>query len=277
MTNFSVTLSIFKNDNPLFFIQAMDSVVNQTLIPNEIVLTIDGPIPQNLDEIISQYENKYSYIKVIHIPENKGLGIAHKVGVDNCTNELIAIMDSDDIAVSDRFEKQVRYFEEDTTIDVLGGFIYEFIDTIDNAMAVRSVPLNHIEIIKYLKRRCPINHVTVMFKKESVLKSGNYQDWHFDEDYYLWCRMLLAGCKFKNIPDDLVYVRIGKDVYNRRGGWKYFRSEAKLQKYMLDNKIINFLEYLINVVIRFIVQILLPNTIRSIIFRFLFREKIKNR
>ncbi|MDR0603648.1 MAG: glycosyltransferase [Bacteroidales bacterium] len=275
MNTFSVTISVYKNDNPRFFIQAMDSIINQTVTPNEIVLTVDGPIPQDLNEIVIQYENKYNYIKVVRIEKNVGLGIAHQIGVQNSNYDLIAIMDSDDIAVPDRFEKQLRCFEENMGIDVLGGFIYEFIDTIDTIVAIRAVPLNHVEIIKYLKKRCPMNHVTAMFKKNAVLKSGNYQDWHFDEDYYLWCRMMLAGCMFKNISDVLVYVRVGKDMYERRGGWKYYKSEAQLQKFMLDNKVINFFEYIINVVIRFIVQVLLPNNIRSFIFKVYFRKRAK--
>jgi glycosyltransferase involved in cell wall biosynthesis len=273
MTTFSVTISVYKNDTPDHFSLAMNSIIEQTFPPNEIVLTIDGPISASLSDIISKYEKELCNLKIIRIPENKGQGIAHQIGVINCSHELIAIMDSDDIAVKDRFEKQIKCFEENPDIDILGGFIAEFIDDRDNIISIRSVPLEDNLIKKYLKRRCPFNQMTVMVRKNSVLNAGNYQDWYFEEDYYLWCRMFLNGCKFKNIPNILVYVRVGKAMYNRRGGWKYFKSEIKLQRFMLDNKIIIQFEYIINVVIRFVVQIIMPNTIRGLFFRYFFRNK----
>jgi glycosyltransferase involved in cell wall biosynthesis len=271
---FSVTISLYKNDNPGNFKIALNSIINQTMPPDEIILTIDGPISENLNKIVKLYENKVYTLKVIRLPENMGQGIAHKIGVENCSHELVAIMDSDDIAASDRFEKQLKIFDENPNIDILGGSIYEFIGDIENVVSARTVPLDDIKIKAYLRKRCPFNQQTVMFKKESVIKSGNYQTWHFDEDYYLWCRMLLTGCIFKNIPDVLVHVRVGKDMYKRRGGWKYFKSEAKLQKFMLDNKITNFSEYMLNVFMRFIAQVLMTSTIRGIIFRIFFRKSI---
>ncbi|GHU75432.1 glycosyl transferase [Spirochaetia bacterium] len=274
MIPFSVTISIYKSDNPDYFKMAMNSILNQTLPPDEIVLTIDGPISAELNNIAEEYAKLSPIFEIIRLQENRGLGFAHKIGVENCSNQLIAIMDSDDIAVSDRFEKQVQYLEEHPDVDIVGGYIYEFIDTIENIVGIRDVPLVDEDIKKYLKKRCPLNHVTVMFKKEAVLKCGNYQDWQFNEDYYLWCRMFLSGFQFGNIPDNLVYVRVGKDMYNRRGGWKYFKSEARLQKFMLDKKIINNYEYNINILTRFAVQIMLPNSIRGYIFRHFFRRDI---
>ncbi|MDR2556703.1 MAG: glycosyl transferase, partial [Bacteroidales bacterium] len=151
--------------------------------------------------------------------------------------------------------------------------ISEFINTVDNIVGIRIVPLLDKDIKTYLKKRCPFNHVTVMMKKSDVIKSGNYLDWFWNEDYYLWIRMMLAGCKFKNLNDILVNVRVGNDMYRRRGGKKYFQSEIRLQKYMLDNHIIGVVTYCCNVFIRLIIQILLPNKIRGIIFQKLFRNK----
>ena len=112
-----------------------------------------------------------------------------------------------------------------------------------------------------------MNQVTAMFKKTSVKKVGGYIDWYCNEDYYLWVRMAKAGMRFANLPDGLVNVRVGKDMYSRRGGIKYFRSEAKLQKYMLDNGVINFWTYFMNVNKRLVVQVLLPNRIRGWVFK----------
>jgi glycosyltransferase involved in cell wall biosynthesis len=252
----------------------MNSIIEQTIPPDEIVLTVDGPVTEAIDEIINDFQHKINYLKVIRISENKGLGIAHQTGVDNCANQLIAIMDADDIAVPDRFEKQLQYFENFPDIDILGGYISEFINNTQNTVGLRIVPTEDKDIKKYLKWRCPMNHMTVMFRKDAVLKAGNYQDWYYDEDSYLFCRMYLAGCVFKNIPEILCYVRVGSDMYKRRGGIKYFKSEAKLMKFMLDNKIIRFPEYLINVFIRFVVQIAMPNFIRGIVFKIFFRKHL---
>jgi glycosyltransferase involved in cell wall biosynthesis len=278
MAKFSVSMSVYKNDLPEYFYLALNSVINQTMPPSEIVLTVDGPVSHELDNIIKRFEDEIKILKTIRLPENKGLGVSRKIGIENCSYELVAVMDSDDLSVKNRFEKQLAVFSENDDIDIVGGYICEFIDTLDNKVGFRYVPLKDSDIKKYFRNRDPINHMTVMFKKASVLKAGNYQDWFLNEDTYLWCRMILTGCKFANIPDVLVYVRVGKAMYKRRGGLKYFINDSKLQKYKLDNKIVNIYDYIVNIFIRFIVQVLLPSTIRSFVFRhFLRRPTLKER
>ncbi len=112
-----------------------------------------------------------------------------------------------------------------------------------------------------------MNLVTVMFKKTDVEKVGGFIDWYQEEDYYLWIRMALSNMEFYNVDDVLVNVRVGEDMYNRRGGLKYYRSEKKLQKFMLKNKVIGVMTYLTNITKRFIVQVLMPNKIRGFIFK----------
>ena len=131
-----------------------------------------------------------------------------------------------------------------------------------------------MDIKEYMKKRCPMNQMTVMFKKSSVEKVGGYLDWYCDEDYYLWIRMAIANMTFANMADTLVYVRVGEQMYQRRGGRKYFKSEAKLQKYMREHGIIGFGTYTVNVTKRFIVQILLPNKIRGWVFKKFARKKV---
>lgn len=153
-------------------------------------------------------------------------------------------MDSDDIALSDRFEKQMTFLENHPEVDALGGQIDEFINTPDNIVGSRVVPLTDAEIKEYLKSRCPMNLVTVMLKKESVEKVGGYIDWYCEEDYYLWVRMVETGMVFANLPDKLVNVRVGEEMYQRRGGTRYFNSEARLQKYMYKHGLISFTRYI---------------------------------
>ena len=270
---FSVSMCVYGKDNPEWFRVAVDSILNQTVKPSEVVLVVDGPVPEELDSIICEYE-KNPIFNVIRLKENGGLGNALKISVENSTYDIIARMDSDDISASDRFEKQLRLMEE-TGADIVGGYISEFIEDAENIVGIRDVALTDVEIQKEMQKRCPMNHMTVMFKKEAVLRAGNYQHWHYNEDYYLWLRMMLCGCTFANLKDALVNVRVGKDMYQRRGGWKYYKSERDLQKYMRKNKIIGFGTYFANVTKRFIVQVLLPNRLRGWVFQKFARKKVK--
>lgn len=271
---FSVVMSVYRNDQPKFVQQAIESIYSlQSLKPNEIVIVIDGPVSDELRDVIRKYEQNGSKIfKTIWLQENKGLGNALRVGVEKATYDIIARMDSDDISVSDRFEKQVAYMENHPECDILGGQIIEFIDSESNVVGKRLVPCKHKDIIMWLKGRCPFNHVSVMMLRSRIIAVGNYLDWHFNEDYYLWIRMAEAGYTFANLPDILVNVRVGKEMYARRGGWKYFQSEKGLQDYMLKHKIISLPRYFYNVLGRFVIQVAMPNKLRGLIFQKLFRK-----
>ena len=274
MSLFSVITSVYKNDKPEFVRVALDSMlVNQSVKPTEIVLVQDGPVPDGLSLLLSEYESKYPEVMhIIRLEINGGLGNALKLGVENAKHDICARMDSDDICLPDRFKKQLVYLEANPECDIVGGQMTEFIDSPDNIVGRREVPLSNEDIYVFMKSRCALNHVTVMFRKEAVLKAGNYQDWFWNEDYYLWVRMMMAGCKFANIPDVAVNVRSGADQYARRGGKKYFDSEIGIKKLMLEKGMINRKEYVVNYVQRFIIQLLLPNSVRGWVFRTIARK-----
>lgn len=244
--DFSVAMSVYKSDDATFFKRSLVSITEeQTVKPSEIVLVVDGPVGEDINSVIAEYEEKYEFFKTVRLEENAGLGNALKIAVENCSYELVARMDSDDVAVSDRFEQQLRFFENDgdNGIDLVGGDVVEFIDDEQNKVSKRDVPTSHAEIVEFMKSRCPFNHPTVMFRKSVVLSVGGYMDWHWNEDYYLWIRMYLGGAKFANTGTVLVNMRSGEDMYSRRGGKRYFESEKKIHKLMLDNKIIGRVEF----------------------------------
>ena len=270
---FSVSMCVYGKDNPQWFRQAVDSVLNQTVRPTELVLVVDGPIPEELDRVVTDFE-KLPEFRVIRLPENVGHGNARRVGLENCSYELVALMDADDISVPNRFETQLKLFREHPQLAVVGGNITEFLDEAENLVGARIVETTDAAIKRDLKKRCPMNQVTVMFRKSLVEQAGGFIDWFCEEDYYLWLRLSLHGAAFANVPEYLVNVRVGKDMYQRRGGWKYFASEAKLQKYMLNEHVIDFGMYLINVAKRLIVQVLLPNRLRSWVFRKFARKQV---
>lgn len=265
---FSVAISVYKNDNAVHFDRALESITSlQTILPNEIVLVVDGPVSDEINSVISKYESKFSIMNVIRLPQNGGLGNALKIAVDSARNELIARMDSDDVALPNRFEEQLKLFEKDPDLDIVGGDISEFVGTEENIVAYRKVPKSDSEIKEYLKIKCPLNHVTVMYKKNAVNKAGGYLDLFWNEDYYLWIRMYEQNCKMANTGTVLVNVRTGKDMYKRRGGIKYYKSEKFLQNYMFKHKIIRFPRYFKNLIKRFIVQVCMPPRIRGWVFR----------
>lgn len=271
---FSVSMCVYGKDNPAWFETAVESILNQTAKPDEVVLVVDGPVPDALNQIIEKYE-ALDFFRVIRFAENQGHGNARRAGLEACTHELVALMDADDISRPDRFEKQLARFGEDSSLSIVGGNIAEFIDTPENVVGFRIVPTTDEAIKAYMKKRCPFNQVTVMFKKSDVQAVGGYIDWFWEEDYYLWLRMYLAGQGFANVDGVLVDVRVGKEMYQRRGGRKYFKSEAKLQKFMLKNKIIGFGTYFMNVTKRLIVQVLLPNRLRGWVFQKFARKSVK--
>ncbi len=212
----------------------------------------------------------------IYLPTNQGHGNARRASLDACKHSLVALMDADDISFPHRFEKQLSMFAADSQLDIVGGQILEFVETPTEPIARRVVPESDEEIKKYMKRRCPMNQVSVMFKKASYVQVGGYIDWYCEEDYYLWVRMIQAGCKFANAPDDLVYVRVGDEMSARRGGMQYFKSEEKLQRYMLKNKLLSFPRYLYNTTVRFGGEVIIPTGLRTKLFRML-RSKPENK
>lgn len=272
MERFSVALCTYIKDNPIWLKDAIESLLNQTCLPSEIVIVADGELSAELEDVISIYENS-SLFKIIRLPENQGHGKARNIAIQSCSNELVALMDADDISLPDRFEKQVLEFSQNENLDLVGGQIGEFIGDIDNIVGYRIVPSNDVEIKDYLRTRCPFNQVTVMFKKSSVERAGGYMDWFCNEDYYLWIRMFIAGMHFANINSELVRVRVGDEMYGRRGGWRYFKSEASLQVYMHKNGVTSFKTYIVNVLKRFVAQVLLTDSMRKFAYGKLLRGK----
>jgi len=224
--NFSVLISVYDQENPAYLELALLSVENQTLMPSEIVVVKDGSLTPELDSVIIRCrQNSDVPYRVVNIVHNLGLGRALNHGIEYCSHAWIARMDSDDIAVSDRFEKQVNYLEKHPDISVLGGSICEFDQDVWICEQERKTPMRHQEILAYCKYRNPINHMTVMFKKEDAISVGGYLPLDGFEDYYLWIRMLQHRLLFANLEDILVKVRIGNDMISRRRGWRYIKNE----------------------------------------------------
>lgn len=270
ITKFSVLMSVYEKEKPEYFDAALKSVLNQTLMPNEVVICEDGKIPDSLKNVIKKYKNKYpKIVRSISYPKNRGLGLTLRDGVLECKNEIIFRMDTDDISVNDRFEKQLKVLIE-KDVDVLGSNIDEYDEQMTVCTGKRVVPNTDSDIKNYLRKRNPFNHQTVVFKRQNVLDAGNYKDMTGFEDYYLWARMANNGCKFSNINECLVKVRGG--IISRRGGRKYLKYILNFERAMLENKIIDKPTYLLNISSRMIVCCM-PNSIRKITYQKALRKK----
>ena len=273
---FSVLMSVYYKENPSWFKTALDSVINQTLQPNEIVLIEDGKLTDELYKVIEEYKNQYSNLfKIIPLEKSSGLGEALRVGILNCSNELIARMDTDDIAKNDRFKKQIQFFQEHPNVDLVGSWISEFEDEPDKIISYRQLPIEHQEIYKFGQFRCPVNHMTVMYRKDTVLKAGNYQTFKNIEDYYLWGRMLKQGAVFANIPECLVNVRAGNSMLKRRANLTYFfNSEFPLHTELYRMGFINLKQYLRNISSKFLLRAI-PQWAMAIIYRKFLRKEVR--
>ena len=273
--SYSVLMSVYAKDNPLFFDAAIQSMMNQSLKTDDFVIVCDGQLTDNLNEILKRYTKEYpNLFNIVVLEKNQGLGIALATGLLKCKNSLVARMDADDISLPNRCEMQVNYLENNPSIDIVGGQIIEFLSDTKKIVSSRIVKTKHEDILKIAKKKSPMNHVTVMFKKEAVLNSGNYQHLQYNEDYYLWTRMLMQGCKFSNIDEILVYVRINGETFLRKRGMKYFKAQKKIFTYLKNEHFITFPRYCCNIFIRFVSSIL-PNKVRTFLFMKLMRKKEK--
>lgn len=274
---FSVAMSIYKNDDPEQLKVALDSICDQSVPPSEIFVVRDGPVGDDLKNVIDCFCRKYPGLFTIwELEKNGGLGNALNIAVLNCKYDIIARMDSDDISMPGRFEKQLRAFVE-SDVDVLGGWTVGFFgDLSEGSLSTFNPKLTNEELHKQIGIRTPVSHVTAMFKRESVLSAGNYLDLFYHEDYYLWARMMKGGCKFMNIPEYLVFVRCGDKAAARHGGIKYFHAERFLRSYLLKNKLCTFFTYITQMAARFIYELLLPAKLRVVIDK-RFKRKFLSR
>lgn len=271
---FSVLLSLYEKENPSFLTDSLNSIYDQTLPADEVVLVEDGPLTPELYAILNKFKTERDNFRTIKLEKNSGLGAALNEGLKHCSFDIVARMDTDDIAKKTRFEKQIKFLTDNPDIDVVGSWVDEFTDNNKNVKTIRKVPQSSTEILEYCKSRCPVNHPTVVFRKSAVLKVGGYLTQYFPEDYFLWIKMLMNNSHFFNIQESLLYFRKSKDTIRKRGGWKYAWDEIHIQKMIYDIGFINKPTYLRNCSIRFFVRII-PLSLRKFIYRKFLRKKAK--
>lgn len=266
---FSVLMSLYEKEEATFLAQCFDSLYAQTLPANEIVLVFDGELNAALEDCVSAYQAKLP-LKIVRLPQNMGLGKALNAGIEHCQNEWIFRMDTDDICHPERFAKQMAFIEHHD-VDIVGTQLAEFETDPERLMGERKVPIDAQAIYQYAKMRSPFNHPTVAYRKSMLQKLDGYQHHLFLEDYNLWIRILANGYKTANLPDTLLYMRVGNGMVNRRKGWNYFKSEWQLAKLKwvlhFDQGVIIFCHFLIRSLPR-----LLPTNLLKIIYHYLHKS-----
>lgn len=268
---FTLLMSVYHKDNPVFLEQALESIWDkQTLKPDQIVLVQDGPLTPSLEEVIERFLPGKP-VHCIKLPKNRGLGEALNIGLRSCAYDLVARMDSDDIAFAHRFETQLPLFEKYPDLDAIGACIDEFEGSPTNVVSQRKPPRTPEELLQYAGKRCPFNHPTVVFKKSSLLKSGGYLHFPLLEDYHLWVRMLADGARFYNVQESLLLFRQSSDTYFKRGGLKYALTEVRLEWMMLRLGIMKWWVFLYLVPAKFLTRIA-PKWLRRQVYARLVRS-----
>ncbi len=268
---FSVLLSIYEKEHPEFLTLALDSILNQTLLPSQIVLVQDGPLPPYLSNVIESYRLlNPTLFSIVALEKNVGLGKALKFGLDACKFDLVARMDTDDICYPVRFQEQVNFMLSNSHISVLGSSIQEFKKKPYDLNRFKAPPETFEELKKFAKFRNPLNHPSVIFRKSHAINAGSYQHMPLFEDYFLWVRMLQLGYKIENLNLPLLHFRIGNDMIGRRHGLAYLKKEFNFLKAIRKSGFINSFElassYLFKLPLR-----LLPKSLLSLLYKKVLR------
>lgn len=274
--NFSVLLPVYYADDPVFLRRAIESVtVEQELRPTQVVLVVDGPIGQQLQEVIDEQalvlQAENIDCEIIYLAENRGLATALDCGLAKCKYDVVARADADDISVASRFAKQIPLMRNH---DLVGSDIVEFESDEHCTSSIRTMPATCYQIRSVAQLRSPFNHPSVVYNKSVVEKAGGYIEVNKMEDYYLFVRMLMAGARACNINEALVKYRIGSGAYDRRGGLAMFASEVQLQKLFYQIGFTSMAQMVKNLTIRATYR-LIPTKIRKIAYGIMLRRSWK--
>ena len=272
LPKYSVLMSLYIKEKPEYFRLALDSMLNQTVAPDEIVIVEDGPLTDALYAVLDEY--KENYPQIIHTVKNEknlGLGLALNVGLNECRNELVARMDTDDISKPDRCEKQLAVFANDVSLSIVGAFVDEFTDDPGKIVSTRAVPVTHEEIYRFAKRRSAFNHPVVMYRKSRVLAFGGYADLRRNQDVDLFGRMLFNGCKAQNVPESLLLFRSNVDLAKRRKSWENTKSYIDTIRKFRKMGFSSFSDYAI-VAIAQTGVFLMPAFLQHFVYKFFLRK-----
>ncbi len=262
--DYSIVMSIYKNDKLDWVIEALNSLLLQSLPAKEILIGLDGPVDQGItDFLISVIESNKS-VRVFQFEINAGLGFIRNFAISKCESAYVGLMDADDISVFDRFHLQAKAIQ-DNNADFVGGFISEFDASAKSGDKVRRVPVSLDEVNSSWLRQ-PFNHVTLFFKRKAFLDLGGYNTDHQVEDFELFLRAKRRGWRFQNIPIVLVNVRFNSDTIRRRRGWVYLTHWINIYNLMLAHREITTFHWVLAVFVHSVAK-LGPKAFSKLLYR----------
>ncbi len=243
LSKYSVLMSVYKNDNARYLKMAIDSMLKQTIAPEQFIIVEDGPISEKLENVIAKYEHEYSSLfTIIRLKKNRGLGNALNHGIKICRNELIARMDADDISKPERCEKQLEYFKLHPETGIVGTQISEFIGAPGKIIASRVVPCDMDSIKKFSRKRSPFNHPTVMYRKSIINMLHGYSLYSRKEDLDFFIRAINYNVKVANLDEKLLLYRTSADNLQRRKSWINCKEYINIMYGFYKKKYIGYLD-----------------------------------
>ena len=253
---FSVLLSVYHKETPSFLEQALTSIWDeQTLKPAQIVLVQDGPLTAELNAVITEWKNKLGAVLTdVPLEQNVGLGEALNEGLKHCKYDLIARMDTDDISLPERFEKQVAFMQHNPDIAASSAQLEEWNVELTQKLNQRILSTEPNQVKKFAKRRSPLSHPVTIFRKSIVDGVGGYPPLRKAQDYALWSLLLSKDYQLTNLPDFLLRMRTGNEMLDRRG-WSYFKEEYKLLKFQKEIGFLSLFDFTMNVALKGVLQI----------------------
>ena len=244
---YTVLLPVYYKDSPEYLRVAIESMIAQTLPPEEIVIAVDGPIGSELQSLITVYKKtKPDLFSIYQFKERDGLGGLLRKAVPLCRNEYIARMDADDYSLPNRMAKQFSILKKHCDVDVVGSNVDEFIEHVNEPVSHVILPENPADTFLFAKRRCPMRHPTLLYRKSDVIAVGGYRKLYTFEDYDLIVRMLRHGFKLYNVQEPLVCMRISRDFYARRGGVRFVKCMIQTKWSFLKTGFISPIDFLVS-------------------------------
>ena len=268
---YSVLMSVYYREQAPYLQAAAESMLRQSVPPEQFVLVCDGPLGEDLNRVIETLKKEHGGLfTVVRLPENKGLANALNQGLVQCRCDYVARMDSDDISLPERVERQLTLMTEQD-LDICGTAISEFAEDETEITSVKQMPETQEEILLYAKKRNPFNHPSVVFRKSAVEQAGGYEEYPLFEDYQLWLRLLCSGARGGNLSEPLLKMRTGAGMYERRGGFAYFRHTVKMERFKRKCGMTGFLESLFSLSVRFVFCVM-PAKLRAKLYGTLLRQ-----
>lgn len=265
----SVLMSVYFKEKSNQLEACFNSLLLQTFKPSEVFLVKDGPLTDELEQVISVYKTLFgnSGIELNTYVNEKNIGLAKslKKGLELVKYDIVARMDTDDICHLDRFKKQIALMKKG--FDFIYGSSSEF-QKLENDLNRGNIAVSPVKVRNYLNYRNPIVHPSMMFSKQKIQQLGSYRDFRFFEDYDLNIRVFNSDLKIGFIQEAIIHVRLNESYGNRRQGFEYFKLGLKHKIIWFKEGRLNRIKLIFSV-FPFFIFTMLPGNFKTAVYAML--------